>query len=245
LKLSKYRQNLAAKVSNLEDMPGKGRKKSPTLCMEASNSSVATCSNVTCPTCSEFVRDATAENEGQEALFCEGTCQCWYHRLCVGVGQARFQKLTESTEPFLCPTCTSENQQKAIEELRGNVQALTTEILELKAAMAGLQKLSNSTAADRPTETGGGGSGETTAKTVGVGKLPWNVVASKGPKKGKGKYPARNANTPHVPKDNGLVLPFLPVNWGLMTHPPLDFHHRIQSQVRKWYCLVFVVYGVQ
>jgi len=125
------------------------------------------------------------------------------------------------------------------------VQALTTEILELKAAMAGLQKLSNSTAANRPTETGGGGSGETTAKTVGVGKLPWNVVASKGPKKGKGKYPARNANTPHVPKDNGLVLPFLPVNWGLMTHPPLDFHHRIQSQVRKWYCLVFVVYGVQ
>ena len=142
---------------NLDDMPGKSRKKAPTLCMEASNSSVATCSNVTCPTCSEFVRDATAENEGQEALFCEGTCQCWYHRLCVGVGQVRFQKLTESSEPFLCPTCTSENQQKATEELRGNVQALTTEILELKAAMAGLQKLSNSTAADRPTETGGGG----------------------------------------------------------------------------------------
>jgi len=157
---------LRAKPYCTENMPGKGRKKAPTLCTEASNSSVATCSSVTCPTCSEFVRDATAEREGQEALFCEGTCQCWYHRLCVGVGQARFQKLTESTEPFLCPTCTSENQQKAIEELRGNVQALTTEILELKAAMAGLQKLSNSTAADRPTETGGGGSGETTAKQL-------------------------------------------------------------------------------
>ena len=68
--------------------------------------------------------------------------------------------------------------------------------------MAGLQKLSNSIAADCPTKTGGGGGGETTAKTAGVGKLPWNVVANKGPKKGKGKYPAPNTNTPHVPKDN-------------------------------------------
>jgi len=138
------------------------------------------------------------------------------------VGQARFQKLTESTEPFLCPTCTSENQQKAIEELRGNVQALTTEILELKAAMAGLQKLSNSTAADLPTETGGGGSGETTAKTVGVGKLPWNVVASKGPKKGKGKYPARNANTPHVPKDNRPGSSIPPCQLGNNDSSPQD-----------------------
>ncbi len=98
------------------------------------------CSSVVCPTCSNNIEDATDVCVGQEALFCEGTCECWYHRWCVGVTRVRFQPLSESAEPFLCPACTSQQQQKAIKELQGCVQALTAEILELKAAVCGLQK---------------------------------------------------------------------------------------------------------
>ena len=40
---------------------------------------------VECPTCLKLIKDATGACEGEEALFCEGICQCWYHRWCAGV----------------------------------------------------------------------------------------------------------------------------------------------------------------
>ena len=60
-------------------------------------------------------------HEGEEALYCEGTCQCWYHRWCVGVTGARFQVLSESNEPFLCQACISHRQHIIIQELQSCV----------------------------------------------------------------------------------------------------------------------------
>ena len=88
--------------------------------------------------------------EGQEALFCEGACQCYYQCWCVGVTQARFQPLSESPEPFLCPGCTSQQQQKVIEELQGCVHALIVEILELKATVFGLQRTAMASTNEQP-----------------------------------------------------------------------------------------------
>ncbi|MDD9818427.1 MAG: hypothetical protein OXU61_09900, partial [Gammaproteobacteria bacterium] len=151
---------------------------------------------VVCPTCSNVIKDATSECEGQEALFCEGTCHCWYHRWCVGVSSVRFQPLSESSEPFLCPACTSQQQQKTIQELQSCVQALTGEILELKAAVCGLQKtvvVGASSATSRETQEEG---------SAGEGKLPWNIVVSKGRVKGNRKGDRKNqgsGGTAHIP----------------------------------------------
>ena len=159
-----------------------GKKNSSSLTSETSQ--VHESSNTVCPNCLTNIVDATDMCEGQEALFCEGACQCWYHRWCVGVTQARFQPLSESPEPFLCPACTSQQQQKAIEELQGCVHALTAEILELKATISGLQRTAAASTNEQPTTR------VNTKTTEGTYKLPWSVVASRGcAKASKGKYP--------------------------------------------------------
>ena len=117
-----------------------------------------------CPICALPIEDASETNEGQAALFCEGDCQCWYHSWCAGVSQQRYQSLDESTEPFLCPACTSQQQQRTIQELQGNVQALASEMLALKTMVAALQKAS-STASNT----------ETNITAAGGNELPWNT----------------------------------------------------------------------
>ena len=142
---------------------------------------------VECPTCSKPIKDATGGCEGEEALFCEGTCQCWYHHWyhcwCVGVTGVRFQVLSESNEPFLCQACISHQQHIIIRELQSCVQVLTGEIWELKAAVCELQITVQ--AGTPPTREAPG------ENSVGEGKLPWNVVASKRHVRSKGKGKGR------------------------------------------------------
>ena len=58
-----------------------------------------------CPICCDEIDDATETSEGQEALFCEGTCQKWLHRWCAGVHKDSYASLALSGKPFLCPSC--------------------------------------------------------------------------------------------------------------------------------------------
>ena len=40
-----------------------------------------------CPICEEIVKEPSDDGKdpGDEALFCEGKCEAWYHRKCVGL----------------------------------------------------------------------------------------------------------------------------------------------------------------
>ena len=38
-----------------------------------------------CPICDVFVRDCDDKSKSDDALFCEGDCQAWLHRKCVGM----------------------------------------------------------------------------------------------------------------------------------------------------------------
>ena len=78
-------------------------------------------SSVVCTMCSKCIEEASETCEGEDVLFCEGSCQRWYHRWCVGVCREQFQPLTESSEPFLCHLCISRKQQSVILELQENV----------------------------------------------------------------------------------------------------------------------------
>ena len=143
------------------------RVTSPASESESKLESAATASG-TCTICALPIVDASETNEGQAALFCEGDCQCWYHSWCAGVSRQRYQSLAESTEPFLCPACTSQQQQRTILELQGSVQALASEMLELRAAVAALQNASNHD------------NTETTITAAGGNEPPWNTVVSRG-----------------------------------------------------------------
>ena len=85
-----------------------------------------------CPVCMEPILDEGVDHAGQDALFCEGECQCWHHRWCAGVTKRRYIGLADTTEPFLCPSCTIVNQKATIDCLRVCLNALTDEVRAMK-----------------------------------------------------------------------------------------------------------------
>ena len=47
-------------------------------------------------------------SEGDDAVFCEGLCQKWFHRTCCGLARDLFVamgKSAKSNEPFMCYYC--------------------------------------------------------------------------------------------------------------------------------------------
>ena len=177
---------------------------------------------VECPTCSKPIKDATGGCEGEEALFCEGTCQCWYHHWyhcwCVGVTGVRFQVLSESNEPFLCQACISHQQHIIIRELQSCVQVLTGEIWELKAAVCELQITVQ--AGTPPTREAPG------ENSVGEGKLPWNVVARKRHVRSKGKGKGRKQGPGNEAAIQNTHKPITPLPQSEHTSQSLSSHER-------------------
>lgn len=94
----------------------------------------------TCPICVHPIIEMSANVEGQEAILCEGKCSSWYHRWCAGVTTSRYEELSESEEPFHCPTCTAKQQQQTILDLHCSVQSLQEEVQNLKAAVSAMQE---------------------------------------------------------------------------------------------------------
>ena len=158
-----------------QDMPRAKKRSANGLPVDSSTNEKTTGSSEVCPICAEHIIDATDTIEGQEALLCDGTCQCWFHRWCAGVSQAHYNLISKSPEPFLCPTCTFDRQQAVIQDLQSNVQALTEEILQVKASLATLLKVPNCTT----TASGPAAGGEDREKGAVNSKLRWNVAVSR------------------------------------------------------------------
>lgn len=72
-----------------------------------------------------------------DAIFCHGDCQRWIHRFCASVSMEQHKIITASqtTTPFLCPTCCRAAHQKKISELTDSVTTLKEEVSELKKAL--------------------------------------------------------------------------------------------------------------
>ena len=88
-----------------------------------------------CPICATPIVDEGQDGCSQDALFCEGECQCWLHRWFAGVTRERYAVLSSTEDPFLCPSCTTARQQAAIASqqediarLREYVSSLTDEV---------------------------------------------------------------------------------------------------------------------
>ena len=86
-----------------------------------------------CPICCEVIIEASESSEGQEALFCDGTCQKWLHRWCAGVHKDAYPVLQSSGSPYHCPSCLAALHHEQIRSLSEMVEALRAEIRSLKA----------------------------------------------------------------------------------------------------------------
>ena len=167
-------------------MPPKRNKQATPACSqrESQNTEGAEACH-TCPICTQPIVESSDTEDGEEALLCEGTCNCWLHRWCGGVTKSRYEALSSTEQPFYCPSCTACRQEQVILELQSMVTALADEVRGLKATVAGLQ-LSNSIATTHP--TAGPDKSENGPLAV-ESELQWNVVAAR-KRGGKGKGPA-------------------------------------------------------
>jgi len=84
--------------------------------------------------------DATETSEGEEALFCEGTCNKWLHRWCAGVHKDDYAVLATSSRPFFCPSCCLSEHRRLITTLIVMVVSLKDEIRELKKEREAMNK---------------------------------------------------------------------------------------------------------
>ena len=72
-----------------------------------------------------------AEIPEAEALKCK-VCGMWLHRYCAGIPTSYFTTIAAS---FVCAACSLTASNSVILELRGEINALKAEIIELRAAM--------------------------------------------------------------------------------------------------------------
>lgn len=76
----------------------------------------------------------------EEAIFCEGKCQQWYHRGCASVPRELFATLTTSNVPFHCLTCSNSSLQQEVADL-------TLEIRRFQESLSVISKLRDENAA--------------------------------------------------------------------------------------------------
>ena len=57
------------------------------------------------------------ESNGDDLVFCNGTCAGWIHRRCAELSQVSFKEISKSDDPFYCPSCCATDNRKEIEAL--------------------------------------------------------------------------------------------------------------------------------
>jgi len=136
----------------------------------------------------EPVLDEGVDHAAQDALFCEGECQCWHHRWCAGVTKHRYAELADSPDPFLCPSCMTANQKATINSLRDCLNALTDEVRAMKANIAALQsQKEKETVEGSITGTSSTLRGNAMQDASTETRQPWSTVV----RRGRGQRPNR------------------------------------------------------
>ena len=98
----------------------------------------------TCPICLDPIIDATEDTEGQEAIYCESTCNGWIHRQCAGLSRILFKAYEDGDDPFYCPRCHLTLQEQQLLELKLTIDGLKKEVTDLKADISQPNEVSRS-----------------------------------------------------------------------------------------------------
>ena len=111
----------------------------------SSRSSLKAQKRVICPICSESIEDKVGKRKGHDAIFCDGACQEWLHRLCAGLSKASFEAASASNLPFLCPRCLLSQQATELSVLKKNVEELSREVANLKEQVSSIKTCDSQT----------------------------------------------------------------------------------------------------
>ena len=72
-----------------------------------------------CPVCEREITEAQVNSEGEgtqdeDAVFCKGLCQKWFHCTCCSLACDLFVPMGKSNVPFMCYNCMSSKQRDEI-----------------------------------------------------------------------------------------------------------------------------------
>lgn len=88
-----------------------------------------------CAICLKVIEDRSANSEGEDSVFCEGTCQRWLHRTCAGLTDPAFDDLRNSDDRFYCYQCFVASHTSEIKDLRNTIAELTKELSTLRSLL--------------------------------------------------------------------------------------------------------------
>ena len=87
-----------------------------------------------CPICDKVITDQDGQRKGHDAVFCDGVCQEWLHRVCAGLPKKVFLEIKDSVEPSYCLNCTNRRQEKEIAALNSKIGLLLSKLTELESS---------------------------------------------------------------------------------------------------------------
>ena len=73
---------------------------------------------------SKTIKESTSKSNGEDAVFCEGSCQSWMHRQCIGMSIPIFRALAIYQAPFYCIYCSQDELKNKIETLEAQLVSL-------------------------------------------------------------------------------------------------------------------------
>ena len=120
-------------ADEIESPDGKTqRSKEPKLAGEGE----CTC----CPVCLEEVacREACDDNDDDESIFCEGDCDSWVHRRCIGLPKRVLIQHKTTNNPFFCPTCRFNKYDLLISDMKSTIASLEQKVSDLEKKNATL-----------------------------------------------------------------------------------------------------------
>ena len=151
--------------------PSRGKKKLPAGKNKEKPTTKSSPSSACVVCCSRIV------DGKDEALFCEGKCQGWFHRCCAGVSSTHFQALTNSESPFHCSVCTQEQHAAIVANLQNTITALKAEVAEVVDLKIELAELRTAVEVQRADETE---QATTKDKASAMSGVPWTEVVKHG-----------------------------------------------------------------
>lgn len=88
-----------------------------------------------CPVCESAILESTEDSQssGDEAVFCEGKCEAWFHRKCAGLSKTAYTMASESESPFYCMYCLQVLHANEIAELKAQISSLTSKVAQFLA----------------------------------------------------------------------------------------------------------------
>ena len=96
--------------------------------------------NCICPICLETIIDCNEQNEGHDAIYCEGECNGWLHRQCAGLSKVVFKSFQNSEKPFYCPHCRINNCETQFNNMKSTITSLEQKVISLESQVANLQQ---------------------------------------------------------------------------------------------------------